>query len=178
MISTIFSLLLTGICLYVVITSDHTKEKWFKTWYNWHPLFMSIVFLGGMANLIYLLRKDPIGYGKFLVPANKATAKTIHVYGMMVAVTFMIAGFAAIFYNRIVEEEAHFNTWHGKFGLMTVTMVLIQVLLGLPIRFPKIGYVVYGGRQGILKKSQVNRIGLWSKPKSWKFLSTLETFLF
>merc|ERR1719454_2537814 len=103
-----------------------------------------------------MLRKDPANNDKLLVPANKQTAKSVHVYGMMVVAVCVVLGFSAIYANKAIKGSSHFTSWHGKFGLATLIVVLVQVVLGLPIGFNQIGFMVYG-RQGFIKKLKLSR---------------------
>merc|ERR1719220_3088160 len=60
-----------------------------------------------------MLRKDPANNDKLLVPANKQTAKSVHVYGMMLTAACVVLGFAAIFANKVIAGKNHFTSWHG-----------------------------------------------------------------
>lgn len=42
-------------------------------------------------------------------------------------------GVAAIFYNKHLNGKAHFTSWHGLLGLVTVCVVVLQSLLALPL---------------------------------------------
>lgn len=47
-------------------------------------------------------------------------------------------GLAAIFYNKHLSGKAHFTSWHGLLGLLTVCVVAGQSLAALPLVYPSL----------------------------------------
>lgn len=44
-----------------------------------------------------------------------------------------LLGLAAIFYNKHLKGKAHFTSWHGLLGLVTVCVVSVQSVAALPL---------------------------------------------
>lgn len=49
-----------------------------------------------------------------------------------------LLGLAIISYNKYLNEKAHFVTWHGQTGLLTVLYASLQCLGGLVLLYPKL----------------------------------------
>lgn len=47
-------------------------------------------------------------------------------------------GLAAIVYNKHLHGKAHFTSWHGLLGLLTVCVVGVQSLAALPLVYPSL----------------------------------------
>ena len=47
-------------------------------------------------------------------------------------------GLAAIFYNKHLNGKAHFVTWHGLMGVITVGVVVMQSVGALPLLYHKL----------------------------------------
>ncbi|KAI0703575.1 hypothetical protein BC835DRAFT_1404075 [Cytidiella melzeri] len=92
-------------------------------WFAWHPLFESLA----IALFSYgILTLQPTSQ-----PRTKAAGLTRHQLAMIV-VGFPIAflGYLAIFAMKIINSRDHFTSWHGKCGLLTFILLLIQIGLG------------------------------------------------
>ena len=106
--------------------------------YRYHPLFMSISFILLFTSLAHQLRKNVTA--KWSVPSNK---RQFHSYGMIAASILALSGFFVIYVNKNLKPESatktffevHFTSWHGKFGLLTTLLLLVQFCLGLPTFF-------------------------------------------
>ena len=74
-----------------------------------------------------------------LVSSLSRKAKlTAHWLFHVTAVTFALAGFLVIWYNKHLKNKNHFTTWHGLFGLITVGYLLIQMMGGVLGKYPQI----------------------------------------
>ena len=47
------------------------------------------------------------------------------------ALVSAVAGVGAIYYNKILGGKAHFTTWHGLIGIVTLAMVCVQCVAGI-----------------------------------------------
>jgi hypothetical protein len=101
-----------------------------------------------MINLIFMVRKDP--QIKLLIPNKIQTARDTHIYGMMITFLIVLGGFLAIFVNKIKKGSDHFTSWHGKFGLITFILIVLQMVNGLVKRWPD-KFWVFGSKAYVQK---------------------------
>ena len=59
----------------------------------------------------------------------------------MLAVFSVLGGFFAIYYNKILLNKLHFQTWHGWLGLSTVILICLQSLQGVGVLYSKLPLV-------------------------------------
>jgi len=98
--------------------------------FQWHPFCMSISFGLIFTILAHQLRKQPN-------PAWSVFSKkrSIHSYGMLAGFFSAIIGFSVVYFNKNLIGKPHFASWHGKFGLATFLIMIVQTSLGLPVFF-------------------------------------------
>lgn len=99
--------------------------------FQWHPFCMSISFGLIFTILAFQLRKQPSG-PSWSVLSKK---RSVHSYGMIIGCVSAIIGFVVIYVNKNLANKTHFHSWHGKFGLATFIVMIVQCLLGLPVFF-------------------------------------------
>lgn len=56
----------------------------------------------------------------------------------LLAVLCALLGLAIIYANKVFQEKAHFSTWHGLVGLLTVLWTAVQNLGGVTLLYPKL----------------------------------------
>lgn len=74
-------------------------------------------------------------------PVRKLPHKTkgrIHWLLQCVCVVCAALGLAAISYNKHLHGKAHFTSWHGLLGLLTVLVVGVQSVAALPLVYPSL----------------------------------------
>lgn len=49
-----------------------------------------------------------------------------------------LLGLGSIFYNKHLNAKAHFSTWHGLVGMVTVCVVVLQSVAALPLIYHKL----------------------------------------
>lgn len=99
------------------------------SWFSWHPFLMTLAFGFFMTEAILLF--SPHGS-----PIKKFTHKTkgrVHWALQSLCVCCAVLGLSAIFYNKHLNGKAHFTSWHGLLGLVTVCVVGVQSLAALPL---------------------------------------------
>ncbi|KAF7665471.1 hypothetical protein LDENG_00142630 [Lucifuga dentata] len=97
--------------------------------FSWHPVCMTLAFSLFMTEAILLF--SPHGS-----PIRKFPHKTkgrIHWILQCLCVCCAVLGLAAIFYNKHLNGKAHFTSWHGLLGLVTVCVVVAQSAAALPL---------------------------------------------
>ncbi|KAI0094047.1 hypothetical protein BDY19DRAFT_989563 [Irpex rosettiformis] len=92
-------------------------------WFGWHPLFESL----GVALFSYgILTLQPTSQAR-----TKAAGLTRHQLAMIVlGFPIIFLAYLSIYATKVTNDRAHFTSWHGKFGLLTFILLLVQVILG------------------------------------------------
>mmetsp|Transcript_11039 Transcript_11039/g.33104 ORF Transcript_11039/g.33104 Transcript_11039/m.33104 type:complete len:226 (-) Transcript_11039:49-726(-) len=103
------------------------------TLFAWHPILMSLGFLGIMSEGVLTALKF-----RRLEGPPRAAAIQRHFWIQLLAVTAVAGGFWAIYQNKVIHGKAHFKTTHGKFGLATVVLSAVAPLGGV-LSFRKFG---------------------------------------
>ncbi|OSD01668.1 hypothetical protein PYCCODRAFT_1412440 [Trametes coccinea BRFM310] len=97
-----------------------------------HPLLQSLavsMFTYGILTL------QPTSQAK-----TKAAGLTRHQLAILaLGVPAITLGTVAIVYRKYLHESAHFTTWHGTIGIVSVAWMVVQIILGA-------GSVWFGGR--------------------------------
>lgn len=52
-----------------------------------------------------------------------------------------LLGFAAIYYNKTLNNKPHFKSWHGIMGFSTVVLISLQSLQGVGVLYYKLPFV-------------------------------------
>lgn len=96
------------------------------TLFAWHPILMSIGFLGAMG-------EGAITALKFRAVEGPPRASAImqHFWMQLLAVAAVSGGFWAIYQNKVNNGKSHFKTTHGKFGLVTIILTAAAPLGGI-----------------------------------------------
>lgn len=92
-------------------------------WFGWHPLFQSL----GIALFSYgILTLQPTSQAR-----TKAAGLTRHQLAMIIlGFPSAFLGYTAIFVTKNIHGRAHFQSWHGIFGLLTFILLSVQIILG------------------------------------------------
>ncbi|KAI0080601.1 hypothetical protein K474DRAFT_1589520, partial [Panus rudis PR-1116 ss-1] len=91
--------------------------------FTWHPLLQSLA-IGSFTYGILTLQPTSR-------PKTKAAGLLRHQLAMIVlGFPMIILGTSAIYYNKVRGGHPHFTTWHGFFGIVTVCLSVVQVILG------------------------------------------------
>ncbi|KAF4097513.1 transmembrane reductase CYB561D2 [Onychostoma macrolepis] len=102
--------------------------------FSWHPFLMTLAFSFFMTEAVLL-------FNPYSSPVKKLKHKAkgrLHWVLQGLCVCCATAGLAAIFYNKHLHDKPHFSTWHGAVGVLTVAVVGLQSLGGLPLLYPKL----------------------------------------
>ncbi|AWP02770.1 putative cytochrome b561 domain-containing protein 2 [Scophthalmus maximus] len=97
--------------------------------FSWHPFFMTLAFSFFMTEAILLF--SPHGSPNKGFP-HKAKGR-VHWILQGLCVSCAALGLAAISYNKHLNGKAHFASWHGLLGLLTVCVVALQSLAAVPL---------------------------------------------
>jgi len=64
-------------------------------------------------------------------PKTKAAGLARHQLAILfLAVPLITFGTLAVWYNKWREDAYHFTTWHGKFGLISMIWMIVQISIG------------------------------------------------
>ncbi|XP_041464362.1 lysosomal membrane ascorbate-dependent ferrireductase CYB561A3-like [Lytechinus pictus] len=95
--------------------------------FNLHPLLMtvSMVFLYGNATMIYRIFTG--------VDVPRIAVKATHAGALLLATIMMSVGLTAVFQNHNANGIPNLYSLHSWLGITTVSMFLLQLVLGLGI---------------------------------------------
>ncbi|XP_789514.2 cytochrome b ascorbate-dependent protein 3 [Strongylocentrotus purpuratus] len=95
--------------------------------FNLHPVLMvtSMVFLYGNATMIYRIFTG--------VNVPRIAVKATHAGALILATIMMSVGLAAVFQNHNANGIPNMYSLHSWLGIATVSMFLLQLVLGLGI---------------------------------------------
>ncbi|XP_061583192.1 transmembrane reductase CYB561D2 [Cololabis saira] len=100
-----------------------------SSWFSWHPFLMTLAFGFFMTEAI-LLFSPHVSLVKKLPHKQKGR---VHWILQCLCVTCAVLGLAAISYNKHLNGKAHFTSWHGLLGLLTVCAAGAQSLAAVPL---------------------------------------------
>jgi len=87
--------------------------------FSYHPSLMSLGLMIFVLEAIVQM-KDPRS------PRNPAWRITIHWVFHTIGLTLALIAFYCIYMNKVELEKFHFVTWHGKFGIATLMVLIVQ----------------------------------------------------
>lgn len=97
-----------------------------RTLFAWHPILMSIGYLGFMCEgiAVALRARD--------VDGNARVSRLMsHMWVQLSSIFCASLGFAAIYVNKTMHGKNHFTSLHGKLGLIAYLMSLAVAALGI-----------------------------------------------
>lgn len=97
--------------------------------FSWHPTLMILAY-----GLI-LFEGVRVFSSKFYSNINKTSKITIHWIFQVISILLALIGFTVIFYNKILKNKWHFQTWHAVFGLATILITLIECTGGIMAKY-------------------------------------------
>lgn len=116
-----------ALALFLGLWSSPALSLW--RWFDWHPLTMSLGFVG-LASLA-VLKKRVGGKGPTVQHGNMANA----------GVLFGIAGWYVIYSNKEMLGKQHLTSLHGKLGAASLVSFIILGLVGALGLHPDFGKV-------------------------------------
>ena len=90
---------------------------------SYHPLFNLLATVLSI-NAILLLQPTHTA-------AQKQEGTRAHSYLNAVAILSFIAGVTIIWYNKHIHNAPHYTSTHGKLGLITIILLILQVIIGV-----------------------------------------------
>ena len=118
-----------ALALFLGLWSSPLSELRLWRWFDWHPLSMSLGFVG-LASLA-VLKKRVGGKGPTIQHGNMANA----------GVLFGIAGWYVIYSNKEMLGKQHLTSLHGKLGATSLVSFIILGLVGALGLHPDFGKV-------------------------------------
>ncbi|XP_017290937.1 cytochrome b561 domain-containing protein 2 [Kryptolebias marmoratus] len=104
------------------------------SWFSWHPFLMTLAFGFFMTEAILLFSP----HGSLIKRFPHKTKGRVHWALQSLCCVCAALGLAAIFYNKRLNGKAHFTSWHGLLGLLTVCAVGGQSLAAAPLAYPSL----------------------------------------
>jgi len=127
---------------------------WHYTFFSWHPICLSIAYGFLMSQGILLFSS----HSSLIPNATRSKKVNYHAYILLTMLAIIYVGQTVIYLVKESNGKAHFTTWHGVIGLMTVMYTTIQVMAGvfvkyahmvkLPKSLPLIDLKLYHGASG------------------------------
>ncbi|XP_026765169.1 transmembrane reductase CYB561D2-like [Galleria mellonella] len=95
--------------------------------FSFHPIFMSVGWMLIMTSAINAV--TPGDLATEWMPIRLRSAR--HWVLQVIAGIIITVGFLVIISNKIINNSAHFTTYHGKFGLASYIFMLVTMLGGI-----------------------------------------------
>ncbi|GBE82380.1 hypothetical protein BKA93DRAFT_760707 [Sparassis latifolia] len=109
-------------CTWVILFTNHPFTL---GWFFWHPFLLSVAVV---AHTYGILTLQPTSHAQ---PSVKAAGRSRHqLYMFALGFPAAALGIVAVSYNKYLHHAAHFATWHGRFGIATLTWMLVQIAVG------------------------------------------------
>jgi len=102
----------------IVLTNDPRSLAWFP----FHPILNSLAVLCFTYGILTL---QPTSQ-----PKTKAAGLQRHQTAMLTGLPSILLGTSAMVYYKGSHGAPHFTTWHGTFGILTVSWLVVQFSLG------------------------------------------------
>lgn len=99
--------------------------------FSWHPTLMTFAFVTLMFEGLLVFNRE----SSLLLAAARQTKVQVHWILQATAITCAILGFLVIFYNKYLYDKPHFTTWHGLFGVITVSYIVLQSIGGSFVKY-------------------------------------------
>jgi len=122
----IFSVLL---CVYIIYLVQPGTSL-----FSFHPFFMTLGF--GLFMFEAILIFSP--HSSLVKSLDRKTKSWYHFYLQIAAVVCIELGFAAIYFNKNINNKPHFVSWHGIAGLTATIMATFQIFAGLSLLYNKV----------------------------------------
>ncbi|THH13615.1 hypothetical protein EW146_g6631 [Bondarzewia mesenterica] len=145
-----------GIALYAAMTAaaTFTTMTWLIVlsnnptalgWFAFHPTLQSLAIFSFTLGetILYNPRQAPELTWRFgdpspgiltlqptSQPATKAAGLQRHQIAMIFGLPTIVLGALSIIWNKSVHDAPHFTTWHGVFGLLSLTWLVVQFSFG------------------------------------------------
>lgn len=97
--------------------------------FSWHPFLMTLAFSFFMTEAILLFSP----HGSPIRTLAHKTKGRVHWILQCLCVMSAFLGLAVISFNKYLNGKAHFTSWHGFLGLITVCVVGLQSLGAVPL---------------------------------------------
>lgn len=90
-------------------------------------------FTGLMTEALLIFSKSGLAAG-----ALHGKRVTMHWILLLLTAVCHSLGFAAIYFNKEINEKPHFTSWHGIIGLLASALLVIQLSVGVFAKYPKL----------------------------------------
>ncbi|GAA5927903.1 hypothetical protein JCM10213_000922 [Rhodosporidiobolus nylandii] len=120
-----------------------TAVLWRALWvhpaglFTYHPSFQSLAVLGFFEGVL-LLQPQPASI------AVKRKGLLLHQVFQFTSLALIVAGAAFIVYNKAIRGAKHITTWHARFGVATLVLILLQIAFGAVVVFAPLQRLVGG----------------------------------
>ncbi|SCV67218.1 BQ2448_5864 [Microbotryum intermedium] len=105
--------------------------------FSYHPALQSLAILF-FAEGVLLLQPPPSNN------SVKRKGLQLHQVFQYTALPLILAGASAIIYNKSIHTAQHATTWHARFGLATLALILLQIVFGAVVVYSPL-VQVFGG---------------------------------
>ncbi|XP_064632532.1 transmembrane reductase CYB561D2-like [Lineus longissimus] len=100
--------------------------------FSWHPTLMTIAFALLVAEALFMFSPE----SSLALKSPRSDKIKYHWILHTLALVFGSLGFFAIFYNKVLNDKLHFQSWHGRIGLITIVYFSSQCLAGSTLLYP------------------------------------------
>ncbi|BGO98274.1 hypothetical protein NBRC10513v2_002666 [Rhodotorula toruloides] len=119
--------------------------------FTYHPSFQSLAVLGFLEGILLLQPQPPNA-------AYKRKGLQLHQVVQYTSCAAIVAGAAFIVYNKVAHGAKHFTTWHAKSGLVTLTLIFLQISFGAVIVYTPLQRLIFRGEDRAKKLWKYHRM--------------------
>ncbi|KAK2553902.1 putative transmembrane reductase [Acropora cervicornis] len=117
------------------------------------PLVVIIIAQPGTTFIMRTILMEKFGFlmieaillfspqSSLILSTPRATKVKFHWILQTSAWIVALLGFAAIYYNKTLNNKPHFKSWHGIMGFSTVVLISLQSLQGVGVLYYKLPFV-------------------------------------
>uniref|UniRef100_K7FGX0 ascorbate ferrireductase (transmembrane) n=1 Tax=Pelodiscus sinensis TaxID=13735 RepID=K7FGX0_PELSI len=102
--------------------------------FSWHPFLMALAHPPAACSTLQCVS----GGGCREQGSPREAKVRVHWALQLLALLCALLGLAVITYNKHLNGKAHFGTWHGLTGLLTVLYAGLQCLGGAALLYPRL----------------------------------------
>ena len=88
-------------------------------------------FVAGMFEALMVFNRE----SSLFINVTRTTKILIHHILQVFAIICSLLGFAAIFYNKVLNDKPHFTSWHGLLGVITICSIPLAAVGGNIIKY-------------------------------------------
>jgi hypothetical protein len=132
----------------VLLMSYHFVGSSWTDVFQYHPLMMTVAFLGFLPEVIHLSNN----FRRCRSMVERQLTVGLHLQTAIAMKVLSLIGFVAIEVSKIQRKKKHFTTWHGLIGLICIIVLALQVVIGIVYHYRLFPTKKFPGIFSLLRK--------------------------